>query len=63
MPSRSCFFHWLIWTGWTWNCLASSAMVLACLAASRATWALKAGECLLRIPDRHGFWGGATMLT
>ena len=31
MPSRSCFFHWLIWTGWTWNCLANSAMVLALL--------------------------------
>ena len=48
MPSRSCFFHWLIWTGWTWYALASSATVLVCLAASRATLALKAAECRLR---------------
>ncbi len=47
MPSRSCFFHWLIWTGWTWYALASSATVLVCLAASRATLALKAAGVTL----------------
>src|SRR4051812_16258301 len=49
-PSRSCFFHWLIWTGWTWYALASSATVLVCLAASRATLALKAAGWRLRVP-------------
>ena len=31
MPSRSCFFRRLIWTGWTCNGLAGSATVLALL--------------------------------
>jgi hypothetical protein len=35
----------VIWTGWTWNALASSAAVLVYLAASRATFALKAAGC------------------
>src|SRR5215471_10213411 len=46
----SCFFHWLIRTGWTWNTFASSATVRVCLTASRATLALKAAECRLRLP-------------
>src|SRR5262249_9723095 len=48
-PSRSCFFPWLIWTGWTWKTFASSATVRVRLAASRATLALKAAECRLRL--------------
>src|SRR5262245_18253352 len=44
-PSRSCFFHWLIWTGWTWKIRDSSARVRVCLAASKATLALKAAGC------------------
>src|SRR5262245_24688916 len=50
MPSRSCFFHWLIWLEWTWKVPDNSARVRVCLAASRATRALKAAECRLRVP-------------
>jgi len=50
MLSRRCFFHWLIWTGWTWNAVLSSAAVLVCLAASRATFALKAAGCRFLVP-------------
>ena len=45
MVSRRGFFPWLIWTGWIWDALASSAAVLVCLAASKATFALKAAGC------------------
>ena len=35
----------LVWTEWTWKVPDGSARVLVCLAASRATRALKAPEC------------------
>ena len=38
-------FHLLIWTEWIWKVPDTSARVLVCLTASRATRALKAAEC------------------
>ena len=50
MPSRSCFFHELIWAEWTWYLPDSSARVLVCSATSRVTRALKAAGYHFLVP-------------
>src|SRR5206468_10836187 len=49
-PPRSCFFQAWIRVGWTWCWLASSLTVLSPFSAARATCALNAAECCLRLP-------------
>src|SRR3989337_2004739 len=48
-PSTSALFHTLTCAGWTSNLLAISAVVSSSLSASRATLALNAGLCFLRL--------------